>query len=229
MDVTPQQLDAYKSSVFIAIARTLTASLLTQQNFLDFLEKADPLWRNILLEIPAGKRGVSEADDMLARRYCDKEIGMFNEAFHRQCLSKFGGDPEHHLRSPYFLVEIPINHYNAKQGDVLVIATGDPENIDKLVIHQTVTGVVSHEIMLSLSEAILTGKLAIPSEGQIYGKYTLEWLKGQGWVSSKERALTVREKARSEAARLVAEEERRKEALKPKVPTGVATTSAGAR
>lgn len=154
---------------------------------------------------------------------------MFNEVFHRQCLTKFGGDPEHHLRSPYFLVEIPINHYNEKQGELLVVATGDPENIDKLVIHQTISGVVNHDTMMALSEAILTGKLALPGEGQIYGKYTLDWLKSQGWVSSKDKALTLREKARADARMLIEEERKRKDALKPKVPTNVVSTAAGAR
>lgn len=229
VSVTPQQLDAYKGNVFIAAARTLTASLITQQEFLDFLEKADPLWKNILLEIPVGKRGVSMADDMLAHRYCDKEVGMFNEAFHRQCLSKFGGDPENHLRSPYFLVEITVNHYQKNQGEILVVATGDPEDIDKLKIHQTVSVVVQHDVMMELTEALLLGKLALPSEGQVYGKFTLEWLKSQGWVSSKDRALTLREKARADAAMLVEEERKRVEALKPKVPDNVAPTAAGAR
>lgn len=227
--LTPQQLDAYRANVFVAAARTLTASLITQSEFLAFLEKADPLWKNILLEIPVGKRGVSATDDMLAHRYCDKEVGMFNEVFHRQCMSKFGGDPDHHLRSPYFLVEIPVNHYQKNQGQLLVVATGDPEDVDKLNIHQTISGVVSHDTMMALSEALLTGKLALPGEGQIYGKYTLDWLKSQGWESSKDRALTLREKARADARMLIVEEEKRKEALKPKVPTNVASTAAGAR
>lgn len=229
IDLTPQQLDAYKANVFVAAARTLTASLITQQEFLDFLEKADPLWKNILLEIPAGKRGVSEADDMLARRYCDKEVGMFNEAFHRQCMAKFGGDPENHLRSPYFLVEIPLNHYQKKQGDILVVATGDPDDVDKLNIRQTISGVVDSDTMLALSEAMLIGKLALPAEGQVYGKFTLDWLKTQGWQSSKERSLTLREKARADARMLIDEEDQRKKALKPAIPTNVVTTAAGAR
>lgn len=154
---------------------------------------------------------------------------MFNEVFHRQCMSKFGGDPDHHLRSPYFLVEIPVNHYQKNQGQLLVVATGDPEDVDKLNIHQTISGVVSHDTMMALSEALLTGKLALPGEGQIYGKYTLDWLKSQGWESSKDRALTLREKARADARMLIVEEEKRKEALKPKVPTNVASTAAGAR
>ena len=229
IQLTAQQLDAYKANVFVAAARTLTASLITQQDFLDFLEKADPLWKNILLEIPVGKRGVSATDDMLAHRYCDKEVGMFNESFHRQCLTKYGGDAENHLRSPYFLVEIPINHYNVKQGELLVVATGDPEHVDKLNIHQTLSVILDRDTMMSLSEALLLGKLALPNEGQVYGKYTLEWLKSQGWESSKERALTLREKAKADARMLIEKEAARKEALKPKLPTGVAPTAAGAR
>ncbi len=229
ISVTPQQLDAYKANVFVAAAKTLTVSLITQPDFLDFLEKADPLWKNILLEIPEGKRGVSLADDMLARRYCDKEVGMFNEAFHRQCLSKFGGDPDHHLRSPYFLLEIPISQYQLKQGELLIAATGDPDHIDKLVIHQTLSGIVDSDASMALSEALLTGKLALPNEGQVYGQSTLDWLKTQGWESVKEKAVTLRDKARADARMLLDKEKARKETLKPHVPDNVAQTSAGAR
>lgn len=210
--LTPQQLEVYRANVFVAAAKTLTTRLLIEQDFLDFLEVADPLWKNILLEIPKGKRGVSKAKDALAKRYCDREeIGMFNEAFHRQCLSKFGGDPEDHLRSPYFLTEIPISQYDRKQGEILVVCTGDPEDVDKLNIHQTVSEVVDHETMLYLTEALLTGKVALPGSGQVYGKYTLDWMKQQGIELRLERAKTLREKAKADARALREAEEKRRE------------------
>jgi hypothetical protein len=229
--LTPQQLDAYKANVFIAAARTLTASLITQQDFLDFLEAADPLWKNILLEIPEGKRGVSQADDMLALRYCDREeIGMFNEAFHDQCFKKFGNGKARSIeQSPYMLAEIDLVKWNSPHGQLLVVATGDPENIDKLVIHQTLTVVVDTKTGTEISEALLTGKLALPAEGQVYGRFTLDWLKQQGWVSDIARAGTVREKAKAEARRLRDEKQAKIEADKPKIPTTTVKVAAGAR
>lgn len=228
--LTPQQLDAYKANIFVAAAKSLTAGLITQQDFLDFLEVADPLWKNILLELPEGKRGVSKADDMLARRYCDdKEIGMFNHAFHQQCLEKFGGDRENPLRSPYFLAEIFLKKWDSPHGQILVVGTGDPESVDKIIIHQTLTGVVDNKTAADLSEALLTGKLALPHEGQVYGRYTLEWLRQQGWISDSARAETLREKAKAEARALINAERERLEEAKPKIPQTVLKTAAGAR
>lgn len=229
--LTPQQLEVYRANVFVAAAKTLTTRLIIEQDFLHFLEVADPLWKNILLEIPKGKRGVSKAEDALVKRYCDREeIGMFNEAFHRQCLKKFGGDPEHHLRSPYFLAEIPINKYGITQGFVLVICTDDPENIDKLVIHQTVSEVVGNETMLHLTEALLTGKVAIPNRGQVYGEFTLDWLTQQGIELRLERAKTLREKAKADArARIESEEKRREDERRSSMPTVKTAAAPGAR
>lgn len=228
MTVTPQQLEAYKAQVFVAVVKTLTVRLLADQMFLDFLDVADPLWKNILLEIPEGQRGKSNTLDPLALRYCEQEIGMSNELFHKQCLERFGGNPAEHLKSPYFLTELEIGKWKSTQGMILAVCTGDPADLDRLKIHQTVTEVVDPDTALDLEELLLLGKLALPAIGQVYGKYTLDWMVSQGWSSNRQRAKALREKSKADAAALRAKMREEALAKLPKV-SAPAVAAPGAR
>lgn len=203
--LTPQQLEAYRGQLFVATAKTLTARLLVDSAFLEFLEKADPLWRNILFEYPQGQRGLSRADDPLVNRYCDEEIGMSNEAFHKQCFERFGGEAAEIQRSPYFLTEMELTKFKNPHGVVLVVATGDPDDMEKCIVHQTVSGLIPLEVANDIAELILLGKVALPATGTVYGKYTVDWATSNGWIQDRAKNKLIREQARAEACRMIAE------------------------